>query len=552
MGEKSFVLSKKMIAILTVVLVVVVGAAIVIAYVINNKSEEEKPPEEESTSDFQSIDNVEESNDIALYIKDDKLYMAVYPKGEIACLADNFLDIIQYSDNMDKYVKVSENGKKVFYLDDTEMLNGKLYGTLYCVQSDRSQDEHQKIAEKVSEFRILEDKHSDSVSYLAGVNNTLYFSDLSDSVEISSSVADYEFLPENEAFYYKSYNNTLYYKEAGKPAETIADNIADFMIAEEEGSCIFYKTEYNQLQSTVSVYKKTVGMSPEQISSRVSSDDFAEGNVFCESGEGYYTKYIEDKETSSIKNALCYYDGYSETILQEYFVSKIVCRTEPAAIFCDNASRTYLAIEDNVIDISDVLPALNSDSYYQELKVAEDGAFMIEICFRATGLSAVYRIVIEDGEIEESELYESSVAKSNEVSIYTDETLVYYKNLQPGSYNVTAANEEQCRTGDLYINKQLVAQGVDAYRVCYYEEPNQACFFTGWNTLTKTGTLNLFDGEKSQVVAENVSQYQFADNGSIMFVKDNNLFIYADGKTEELQQGVSSLPAVYNSHFSVS
>ncbi|MBQ7957871.1 MAG: hypothetical protein IJ279_07515 [Clostridia bacterium] len=543
---KTFELNKKTIAILTAVLVVIVAAVIVIASTLSGRSDDEEEVTEETTLNVynESIEDVK-ANDTAFFIKDNSLYMSVYPDGGTVQLLSGIEDVQSADSAMDGYIKLSENGKKVFYLDNIGK-TGKEYGTLYCKSTDNLKEKAVKIAENVSEFSVLNDKHADSVAYLEGVADTLYYSDTKENKKIAQYVYSYQYAPEHEAFYYNSLKG-LFYKEIGSKSEKIADDVWYTREADDGESCIFVKKEYSTSGKRASVYKKTVGMSVEQIVVNVNAEPFENTNVFYEDGSAYYLKYVKEKGSNAEKKYFCYHDGYVETTIAENMVSYRCNENSPVAIYFDDALKTYLVDEGETTDITGIVGTEDQNTTIG-LKEYDDGAVIVSKTNLLTNMREYYRIVIEDGEVTESELYDSGIADDSGFSLNEESVNLYYKNLQQVAVDRTLSAEEHSRLGDLYVNKQLVAQGAEVYRVSYNEDFNRICYYTNWNAQTKKGTLNLYDDEEIITVADNVSAYQITDKGNVLFVSDGGLYVYSDGKTTQLESGNISLSFVYHPH----
>ncbi len=546
MTDKSFMSGKKIIIIVTAVLVVLVAAVLVVLNIMNKKSDEEK--EEETTVHYEDAYSEEENvnTDVAFYIKDNNVFMTVYPLGKSVQLTKNVFDISSYQNSLKEYVCLSEDGKKVFYIDETAVgYYGDVSGTLYYKDVDNINGEAVKIAEKVKSFRVLSDKHSDSVAYIAGPSKTLYFSDLQESTEVAPYVDEYEFSPEHEAFFYSAYT-ALFYKEKGEAAEKIADNVWKFDVVEEGETCYFYKHEYNPLARTVTVYKKTVGMSVERITTGVLTDDVLSRKIFFETGDAYYIKSVTDKLTMVATDVLCYYDAYSETIISQKPSGVNTASNTAAAVYLSE-EKVCLAVYDEVYDITTHIGSYSDDCDF-EIATAEDGIYMIKKNNNALGTYDLYRIAIEGGVISETELFDGGISKNNSFPVDAVNNLIYFKNLQGTGLQEAIPYEDQSRYGDLYFNKELIDAAVDVYRVFFNEEHNCLCYFTNWNQAEEKGTLRCYNGEEAVTIADGVSKYQITDDGNVLFVKNNELFIFDDGKTVSLETSIGDVPEFYHSN----
>lgn len=545
--------NKKLIAIIAVVLAIVIAVSVVL--VVKNKStkEEETTTEtktivseigattlntEEKTTDKQSVTEKQKvlNTDYALYIKNKKIFLSAYPSGETVQLTKSDFE------DSDYFTCIAEKQEKIFYLDEIDEENPNTIGNLYYRDLKNLSKPPVKLAENVSSYYLLDDE---TLAYYVGKNleKTLYWTDLNKTEKIGDKVNDFKYSEKNKTFFYS--DGALYCKRLGGKSEKLHDDVWSFKLLDNDESCYFYVSEGN---SSLTIYKKTVGEDPVKIDSGVDSEEFMYREVFCADGCGYYSKGEE----------LYYYNGKISKLISETGMKRSATN-EITAILYTESSKVYVALGDEIFDVTRIVGE-DRDGFAYDLKVRKDGeiyVFNIKKVNYDTGKAELYTCPydIENGRLVKYGLLLDDIYAYHDFALGGEKYFLSCKNLKDdlsddGTHNQWSAIP--ARTGDLYLAGELISKAVNIYRVHFDEKTQTVCYFTDWNTSTRSGTLKIYNGGKEKVLAKNVSFFQFTDSGNVIYLKESTLYIYSNGKTTELEKSVDSLPSYYHSHCCVS
>ena len=106
--------------------------------------------------------------------------------------------------------------------------------------------------------------------------------------------------------------------------------------------------------------------------------------------------------------------------------------------------------------------------------------------------------------------------------------------------------------GDLYCNGELVAENVAMYMGRSWLSDGQAAFLTDWNDRKETGTLQVFDGKKTQTIAEDVHCFETTKDGIAYLGEysarrcEGDLYYFNGRKSVPVDQDVTQLYLVYD------
>lgn len=177
----------------------------------------------------------------AMYLKDGEVMITDLPKADGWVITDESFDNVD-EDNYDDYsyilnyrITVSEDGKKVFYVEDYNT-NDYTF-TLYCRNANNEKKEPVKISSDVSQYKITAD--GKLVTYLTA-DGDLCQHDLKEKTKIAKDVESFEVTEDGKTFIYTDEDQNIYYKEGKKDEVRVAKEVDQFVHATEDFGTIYY------------------------------------------------------------------------------------------------------------------------------------------------------------------------------------------------------------------------------------------------------------------------------------------------------------------------
>lgn len=181
-------------------------------------------------------------------------------------------------------------------------------------------------------------------------------------------------------------------------------------------------------------------------------------------------------------------------------------------------------------------------SFSDEATVAADGS-TVYLQGRSTydkKYADLYSLGVAPEVFGSVELYDVDVSTTTDVVITDDNRVVYFKEYKNGA-------------GDLYIDKKVVDGDVSAdpygdmalqynqgslvYITDYYDEDEN-----------DRGTLNIYDGDKSIKIADDVRQFRLLPDGRVVYLRDystyshtGELYIWENGESRQIADDVNAL-----------
>ena len=475
-----------------------------------------------------------------LYVKDKDMFIAA--KGEPWQVTDDL------GKTWADYTVLAPNGKTLFYAD-------KLDGSdtpIYFRDISKEGSEAVKLDTNIDLNNFAVSKNSKNVVYLK--DGALYRHDLVEKTKVASDVADIRAYTEDLK---KVVYTTKTEKEDEKPDLYIDNNGESEKLASEVSSVEFINEKCTVVYYTSDdvLYKLEVGGEKEKIDSDVS-------NVvrIYESGEMYYYKSEKQEvKEGEIKYetevyTLFYHDGNEAVSLAEDLSSQYGYRTaSEAAVMIytettpakeegkDPTYTTYLVVEGTATE----LEFEGAKTTYSDCRITKDGktVYYTDNYNEKDKTYELYKMAISGDAPEAAELYDSDIAATADeysanpiLSIYSDGTVLYGKELKDGAY-------------DLYIDQELVEYDVKSYT--YHVDDETIVYSTDYDTKDGKYTLNIWVKGKTTKVAEEVDDHQYCNNGKLIYLADCNdkgkgdLYEYRKGSSEKLDEDVTYIVPCY-------
>lgn len=472
-----------------------------------------------------------------LYVKDKDMFVA--GKG----------DPWQVTDDLGRTsaggAMLAPNGKTLFYSD--KMDDGD--SPIYFRDITNPNSEPQKLDTDIEQLIIS--KNSKLVVYMTE-DGTLYSHNLVDKEKIASDVASICQITEDcKKIIYKTEAEEdekpdLYIWQNGEK-EKLASEVSSFEYADKKCSVIYYTSDDV-------LYKLEVGGEKEKI-----DDEISYVVRVYESGEMYYfkseTKEIKEGDYSYEEEVytLFYHDGNEAVSLAEDLDTPYSYRSASEAavlIYTETIPakeedkkptlNTYIAVEGTVT----ALDFEGNDTDYSNCRLTKDGKtlYYTDNFSDKNNTFELYKAEISGGAPGTAELYDSDIAAevgeySKDAIMYLyEDTVVYGKELKDGAY-------------DLYIDQELVEYDVADFE--YYSDDKTIIYETDYSSKDGTFTLNIWkDGNKTKV-SEDVDEYQYCNNGKLIFLADCNdkgkgdLYEYRKGEPEKIDEDVTAIVYCY-------
>lgn len=268
--------------------------------------------------------------------------------------------------------------------------------------------------------------------------------------------------------------------------------------------------------------------------------------------------------------SLCYYDGEKEIVVandaytgfDNYSYSYDYAENAPAIVYTaydlSNLKKARLSDIENYEDIEYIEYMIEEALYSSAVNciAAKDTSTVIEqandaFVFRVNpsgtavyyiddvqeeqNYGGLYRIPITNGNVGKTELYDSDVFVGY-CRILNDDDLLYFKD---------------CK-GDMYISKDRIDYDVQIYVLSPYSVNEKFVYFTDWDYGSKGhdgyGTLKVYDGKKSEKIADDVHSAAITPDGRVLYLCDfssnhytGELREWVNGETRKIDDDVISL-----------
>lgn len=474
------------------------------------------------------------------------------------------------------YVKVSKDGKYVFYPD---RLENEMQGcTLYCRNVNKPKEDPIKVDSEVTYYEIND--AGTKVIYLK--EDGLYLNDLEDKEKIANDVKNVLYVSENlGTVYYESeeglYKNVIGEDDVTKIAsdvnyvEKIYDSGEIYYTKEEieEVKLIDYVTddiaeadaamtrperpeypywwhydtdeEYETAKEQYDVAKAQYEIAYEAYEAKLQRDELRESLQESTFEKSVYTLYYYDgKESFTVSDALTdyilpfaqerptiIYCAYNQVETPKVKLSEITSADEvenlvSAAMY--SSAERYLAVGTQ----TSIVEQANA----QMFRFTDDGKILYFLDNVDEETGDLYKAAISGASIQKPELIDDEV--DNTGIYYEKNTIAYFKN----------CDYEKDR-GDLWINGKEVDYDVCNYRIELQD--GIIYYYSDWNDDKAYGTFKMYKKGNTTKIADDVYSAHINEE-KIFYLYDysvnsscGTLYMYKNGDSEKISDDVTCI-----------
>ena len=441
------------------------------------------------------------------YLRDNEMFISDFSEGYGEQATESFINNNAGFGNYRDFVRLSNDGKKLFYIDN---YNGSSY-KLYTKNINNLTSKPFKITSDVLIYDINDD--GSIVSYIKNKgylyqHNLKAQSDLIDKDVINFLASDngktilYKKSSEGE----NSYQFDLYISKSGGKGKKLESNIDSIAYVSQDFSTVYYVANGSLFE--LNIGKKSVKL----------IDNVREIIKVYDSGEVYYTQTNDEGKIS-----LYYFNGKSpKALVENYFRTESVSADRPVMVACcDGEEITYnVVVKDKAFKIEHSVVSIALNSAGTELYYTAD--FDTQ-----NSLTTLYTAKIDNG-------LKSVKKVTNDVfhgEYLSGEKYVYVKD-----YNASTM------TGTVYFDNKAVAKDVYFRGLMYSAKNNMLLYFDKIEDFN--GRLNKFVNGKSSVIRNNVLMNSLAvyeDSKAVFiadcFTDDGILYVYDGGNTIKVAGG---------------
>lgn len=451
------------------------------------------------------------------YLKDNELYYTTISQVKGKQVSSDLLDGASTIGNLDELVRISNDGKRIFFVDKYD---GNGYD-LYYKNTGRLKRESEKLVSDINIYDI-NDK-GNLVTYIKD-GGDLYQHNLRDQSErIDEDVMTFVVSDNgNNIVYFKVDNEAstycidVYQSKGGKTGKSVLTGIESVCKISDDLKSIYY-LQYGTF------YKATIGKDPEKI-----ADNVSEVVKIYDSGECYYVQRDEEGVSS-----LYYYNGKSELVSNGYYSYEDVADTSPVIIFCAdisvNDTKVFafkVAVKNKTFDID------NGFSFDLNAK-GDELRYLVNSDESSQTTYTLYSCDVSKNGVSDKKQIDTEVYSGSFVS---EDNYMYFKNYH-----------SETTTGDVYFNDRLVDKNIYCGYINYNDESNSLVYFTDVNE-TNDATLMIYKGRKSSKVRDDVYMHSliFAPEGEFAFLADykngdGTLYICKNKRAKRVDIDVSSI-----------
>ena len=445
------------------------------------------------------------------YFRDNEMFISDFSEGYGEQATESFKSNNIVFGNYRDFVRLSNDGKRLFYIDNYEGTSYKLYSKNLSNLNSKPL----KITSDVLIYDISDD--GAIVSYIKN-NGYLYQHNLKTQSDlIDKDVINFVASDNGKTILYqknsegdKTYQFDLYISKSGGKGKKLVSNVDSFKYISQDFSTVYYLADG-------SLFKLVIGKKPVKL-----VDNVRETIKVYDSGEAYYTQTDKDGKTS-----LYYYNGSksSKALIENYYRAESVSAERPVMVFCcDGEEITYnVVVKDKVFKIEQSVVSIALNSAGTELHFTAD--------FDAQNyLTTLYSAKI-DNSLKNVKKVTSGVFQGKYLS---GDKYVYVKD-----YNTSTM------TGTVYFDNKLVAENVYYNALKYSEKNNMLLYFDKFED--SNARLNKFVDGKSSAIRDNVliNSLSVYNDSKVVFIADcftddGILYVYDGGNTIKIDHDVSS------------
>lgn len=460
--------------------------------------------------------------------------------------------------------KIDDAGKVVTYVKG---------GTLYQSNLDKKE----KIESDIKDLRVSKD--GKKIVYMNS-DYGVYWKELGkDSKKIASDVTNILHTTEDCSAVYYTKQDAIYKKDVNGDAKKLFSDVYRVVKIYETGE--IYYLEEKSIELNLKEYvvddmkEEDANMVEPEFPSAV---DFSTDEEYLAAYDAYEKKMgdVCDKEfrdelrrelnnsgTEHITYNLCYYDGSKkkqimENVVDDKELNDSNCAEEKPTILLS----AYIAEEIEKIKISDVVGVdelketitgkLNGTKEWyvangekcSKIKYEDGTGFMLskegDRIFFVNRFSQkkqqgeLCKVDVTKKGLGKVEKYDSNVCYA---LFLEDGKLAYYKNLN-----------QDGQKASLYVDGNKVANKVDVGSATAVAENGKVIYITNWDYEKENGTLHVFDGKKTKVIAKNIHRFEVLPNGKVIYMKDyssktysGDLYIWDTRKIRKIDEDVQAV-----------
>ncbi len=452
------------------------------------------------------------------YLKDNELYYMSLSQSKGKQVSSDLLDGASTIGNLDEYIRISNDGKKIFFVDKYD---GSGYD-LYYKKTSKLKRDSEKLVSDVNHYDI-NDKGS-LVTYIKDGGDLYQHNLREQSDKIDEDVTSFIASDDGKRIVYlkvdsesSTYAIDVYLSKSGKSGEAVLTGIESIYKISDDLKEIYY-TQYNTL------YKAKLGKDPEKLATDVSEII----NIY-DSGECYFVKISDDGVSS-----LYYFDGKSECMLisDGYYSYEDFASKSPVMVYCSGTSNGdtkefafKVAVGDKTFDLENGFSFdLNTEG--NELR------YLISSSDNTSSYTLYSSKITTKGVSDKKEL-DTKIYSGHYVSEYK---YLYIKNYIP-----------ETTTGDIYLNNELVDKNVYCGYINYSETSKMLIYFTDVDD-SNNATLKIFKGRKATKVLDDVYMHSLviAPDGELVFLADyksgdGTLYICKNRHAKKIDIDISSI-----------
>lgn len=506
----------------------------------------------------------------AMYYKDGELYYTNLPKAKP-------VEITEDLDGSSTSVRLSKDGKKLFYLDKYD--SGTY--TLYYQDMTNTKKDPVKLDTGVTPNYTINEK-ANLVTYIK--DGTLYQHDLKEKAKIDGDVAEFYVSGDGKQIAYladkdEDDNYTLFRATGSKEPVKVTSDVSSFYGITEDGKTVLFRKDGG-------LYLQVNGKDAEKIDSdsRIVGTYYDNGSFYYmkeeeaeiklsdlitddkkdDSTYDYLRDYLagEDATTTNYTNTLYFYNGKKAVAVAEYVMTyedyaldtPVIAYTAlengeyPKVSIADYYENGYDAFEEAWKDAVEYCIAVENTTNamtltdVDDLYLTNDGktAYVLSDVDEEDDTGILYRVDISGKKLKAAKKIDEDVSDSGH-TVVGGSHYVYFKDVKNGK-------------GELYLDGKKVDDDVRTRGIRYHVNTKKLIYFTDWNSDKELGTLKLYKGGKSSVVKDDVHEFTFTPDGEILFLYDysiskgkGELYIANGSKQTKIDDDVSSfLYRAYN------
>ena len=466
--------------------------------------------------------------------------------------------------NLSCYFTVSDNEKRIFYIDECSTDGEDVSKVLYTRSLSNTDGDALRIDSGVGSYVISDD--ANVVTYIKQEKDTLcqYNVKQEQCMTVQEGVLDFTVTKNGKKILYLTEDKDIYLKESGKEAIKVDSAITNIYDVNKSLSKLYYLKDGN-------LYLNKNGKKSELL-----SEDVHKVLGVYDSGEVYYTKLKQADNNARPEATVTegfdaqmafdkYLDGLYKRIELYYYDGKrsvMIADVHGAVedVYKGNAMLSYICIDTDSVNISE----LTEENFYERMHdltstknshiVIKDKVYKIDnvdgagiVRFTDDGKKAYFFADIEG--IGFGDMYEVSVngKPGKPMLIDTDVYAMKIVQMKNGGYAYFKNVQHMSYAGDLYIDKKAADTDVKLYSCEYSEGLDRIVYFKDYDDDEKEGVLNCAssDGEVS-LISGYAHSFHLIDDGSIIYLyeyddssMDGDLYVSYGERGVKLDTNVS-------------